>query len=392
MTVPCKACGTAGPEPFYAQSGIPTNSCLLIEGEAAARGFSKGELELACCPACGFIQNNRFVPESAVYSQAYEETQAFSPRFTHYIDELIDDQDRKHGLAGKTVLEIGCGKGDFLERLVERTGARGIGIDPAFRPDRRASTTPDRLTFVQDFYGPAYAHVDADYICCRHTLEHIPDVAAFLAMVRAGIGERTDVVVLFEVPDVERVLAELAFWDIYYEHCSYFSAGALGRLFQGSGFDVLSVRKVYDGQYLVIEARRAQGSPPDLPAGLDPPKAMAALARAFASRMQVKLEALRSDLDAWRADGKRIVLWGSGSKAVAYLVSLGVSEEVQAVVDINPHKAGCYLAGTGHPVVAPSRLLELQPDVVLVMNPIYLEEIGRTLAGLGLAPELHGLD
>lgn len=392
MSERCRACGAAAPVPFYRQSGIPTNSCLLIEDAAAARDFPRGELELACCPGCGFIQNTRFISESAVYTPDYEETQAFSPRFLRYVDELIDDQDRRHGLAGRTVLEIGCGKGDFLRRLVERTGARGIGIDPTFRADRAGDTAPERLTFIQDFYGPRHADLPADYVCCRHTLEHIPDVRDFLAMVRGSIGGRPEVVVLFEVPDVERVLKELAFWDVYYEHCSYFSAGSLARLFDRAGFDVQEVRKVYDGQYLVIEARPRTGDATPLPPSLDRPEATLELARRFAAGMATKLAGFREALASWRRAGKRIVLWGSGSKAVAYLVALGLGEEVQGVIDVNPHKAGYYLAGTGHRIEPPERLPELAPDVVIVMNPIYRDEIGRMIAGFGLAPELVALD
>jgi len=393
VSVRCRACGAGDPEVFYCQSGIPLNSCLLIRDRAAATGFPTGDLELACCSACGFIQNNRFVDHSVVYSPDYEETQAFSPRFIGYVDRLIEDQDRKHGLAGKTVLEIGCGKGDFLERLVARTQARGIGIDPAFRPGRSNGETGERLTFIQDFYGPAYAHLRADHVVCRHTLEHIPDVAGFLGMLRRGIGERADVVVLLEVPDVERVLAELAFWDVYYEHCSYFTRGSLARLLQRTGFAVGDVQKVYDGQYLLLEARPrvAPEAAAALPSGLDRPAETAALAGAFATGMTEKLGALRAQLDAWWRAGKRIVLWGSGSKAVAYLVALGVDEEVLSVIDINPHKAGYYLAGTGHRIDPPSRLPALAPDVILVMNPVYLDEIRAMVASHGLTPELHGL-
>ena len=60
---------------------------------------------------------------------------------------------------------------------------------------------------------------------------------------------------LFELPDVRRVLDEVAFWDVYYEHCSYFSAGSLARLFRATGFEVLDLALDYDDQYLLLEAR-----------------------------------------------------------------------------------------------------------------------------------------
>lgn len=366
---------------------------MLVDGREAALAFPKGDLELSFCPSCGFIQNDRFDPRLATYTVACEDSQAFSGRFMRFVDETITNQDAKYGLAGRTVLEIGCGKGEFLARLVERTGARGIGIDPAYVAGRVGVPAAERLTFIQDFYGPAYAHLEADYVCCRHTLEHIPDVGAFVSQLRRAIGDRPDVVVLFELPDTERVLAERAFWDIYYEHCSYFTAGSLGRLFRRAGFELLDLYKVYDGQYLMIEARPAIGGGMSAPLPIEePPAVTAEWVRGFEIAVRGKIEALRSAVRGWALAGKRVVLWGSGSKAVACLTTLGIGDEVAGVIDINPHRVGKHLAGPGHRIEAPESLVGLRPDVVLIMNPIYRAEIQAQLQSLGLAPELHVLD
>lgn len=391
MKESCPACGGGPPQAFYAQAGIPVNSCLLVDDRETALAFPKGDLELAFCAACGFIWNTRFDPGAVTYSTSYEETQGFSGHFRRFVDGLIDDQDRRHRLAGKTVLEIGCGKGEFLVRLVERTGARGIGIDPAYRPDRTVSPAADRLTFIQDLYGPAHADLAADLVCCRHTLEHIPDVLDFVRLVRRGIGDREDARVLFEVPDTRRVLKELAFWDIYYEHCSYFTAGSLARLFARAGFHVDDVRTAYDGQYLLLEARPAAG-PGASGAAADDLEATATLVERFAGEVPRRLDELRAEVDGWHAAGRTVAIWGSGSKAVAYLTSLGLGTEIAAVIDINPHKAGKFMAGTGHRIDPPEHLRGLRPDVVVVMNPVYVAEIGAMLGELGLAPMLRALD
>ena len=47
------------------------------------------------------------------------------------------------------------------------------------------------------------------------------------------IGDR-GTTVLFELPDVACVLEDVRFWDLYYEHCSYFSLGSMARLFRAS--------------------------------------------------------------------------------------------------------------------------------------------------------------
>ena len=384
----CQACGGSRLEAFYELRDIPVHSCLMVNSREAALSFPRGDLELVFCEDCGFVQNRLFDPDKENYSPDYEETQAFSPRFMRFVDEICADQDRKYHLADKTVLEIGCGKGEFLVRLCETTGCRGIGIDPGVRPERLRSPALERITFIRDFYGPEYADLAADYVCCRHTLEHIQPVRAFMELVREAIGPREDTVVFFELPDTRRVLEELAFWDIYYEHCSYFTAGSLARLFRASGFEVTHLYRAYDDQYLMLEGRPAPApTRAHLPLEEDLEETRALVAR-FREGIGGRLEGLRRDLRRWQRDGRRVAIWGSGSKAVSYLTTLGLDEEITAVVDINPHKWGRFLAGSGHEIVSPDRLRELRPDVVVIMNPIYTEEIRADLASRGLAPEL----
>ena len=384
----CQACAADRLTSFYEVKGIPVHSCLMVETRAAAAAFRKGDLELVFCEACGFIQNAAYDPGLQHYSPDYEETQAFSPRFMAFVDELCADQDRKYRLAGKTALEIGCGKGEFLVALCERTGCRGIGIDPGYRPERTASPAADRLTFIQDFYGPRYAHLQADYVCCRHTLEHIGPVGDFMRLVRASIADRPGVTVFFELPDVERVLEECAFWDIYYEHSSYFTLGSLARLFRATGFDIHELWKAYDGQYLMLESTPATGqTAPRLAAEDDLARTQAQVA-SFRARIGPTLERLRNDVLRWKAGNRRIAVWGSGSKAVSYLTTLGIGPMIDAVVDINPHKWGKFLAGTGNEIVGPAALTDIRPEVVVVMNPIYEAEITADLHGRGLRPEI----
>ena len=81
---------------------------------------------------------------------------------------------------------------------------------------------------------------------------------------------------------------------------------------------------------------------------------------------------------------KRVVLWGAGSKGVAFLTRLKIHNEIEYTVDVNPHKHGTYMAGTGHLIVGPGVLKGYKPDVVIVMNPVYLTEIRHDLNQMGL--------
>ena len=81
-------------------------------------------------------------------------------------------------------------------------------------------------------------------------------------------------------------------------------------------------------------------------------------------------------------------MWGSGSKGVAFLVTLGVTDQIEYVVDINPIKHGKFMPGSGHPIVGPDFLQQYRPTHVIVMNPIYCDEIGRDLRRMSLESEM----
>jgi SAM-dependent methyltransferase len=388
----CAACGGGDIQIFYRVGDVPAHSCLMLSSREEALAFPKGDIELGFCRGCGFIGNVRFDAGLNRYSAAYEETQAYSPRFLEFLDEVWDDQIARFELGPRmTALEIGCGKGEFLVGLCERSGCAGIGLDPGYRPERTRSSAADRITFIRDFYGPKYAHLHADYVCCRHTLEHIAPVLDFVRLVRETLGERPHVNVFFELPDMERVLEQGAFWDVYYEHCTYFTRGSLARLFRAAGFDVHRLFKAYDDQYLMLEAQPAPG-PTDaaLPQENDLARISALVGR-FEQQVSERLRSLSQTLARHRARGHRIAIWGSGSKCVSLISSLRPGPELAAVVDINPHKHGKYLAGSGLEIVSPAALQSLRPDMVLVMNAIYTEEIRRDLAARSLRPELIAL-
>jgi hypothetical protein len=219
------------------------------------------------------------------------------------------------------------------------------------------------------------------------TLEHIYDTLEFMQTVRRSIGKRRDTLVFFQVPDLGRILHINAFWDIYYEHCSYFTSATLRNLFQMSGFEVVTSSTEYDGQYLQIVARPATQSQRALAAAPELASMSASLdhftdksAKAIAAWNNVLREAARLK--------RKIVLWGSGSKAVSFLSAMEDSAHIEYVVDINPYRQGHFMAGTAQTIVPPEFLADYKPDVVLVMNPIYRDEIQHKLADCGCTPQL----
>jgi C-methyltransferase-like protein/methyltransferase family protein len=275
--------------------------------------------------------------------------------------------------------------------MCELGGNRGTGIDPGFDPDRvEEGTAP--VEFIKDYYSDRYAHLNADAVICRHTLEHIHDVSGLLGLVRrSAVKEHS--VVLFELPDVMRVLREVAFWDVYYEHVSYFTPGSLARAFRAAAFDVVDLALDYDDQYILIEARtRGEETPAPIHDLEERVEDVVHAAHEFSAAFERQLRTWKRKFAAARERGERVVLWGAGSKAVAFLTALGASDgAIDYAVDINPYKQGTFLAGAGQQVVPPEFLRDYRPSTVVAMNAVYLAEIAATLDDLGVEAILESV-
>jgi 2-polyprenyl-3-methyl-5-hydroxy-6-metoxy-1,4-benzoquinol methylase len=384
----CPVCCHQGVDLFIEIEDVPVHCNLLWPTREAALNAPRGDIRLAFCNACGMIYNLALDPSRMQYTQAYENSLHFSPRFQAYAQALADRLIEQYQLRGKTIVEIGCGKGEFLSLLCQGGGNRGIGFDPSYDGSRDCGEGLGEITFIHDFYSEAYAAYAADFICCRQVLEHIQNPRDFLLRLRRAIGNRRGTVVFFEVPNVLYTLRDLGIWDIIYEHCSYFSAASLARLFTGAGFHILKLYEAYEGQFICIEASPASAIlPPDV-ALTENLQELSGLVAVFAEHYRTKISRWRNYLRHTVQNGRRAVVWGAGSKGVTFLNTLKATDEIRYVVDVNPHKQGMFVVGSGQGIVPPNFLRSYQPHIVLVMNAVYQMEIAELLSALEVTASL----
>ena len=117
---------------------------------------------------------------------------------------------------------------------------------------------------------------------------------------------------------------------------------------------------------------------------------------AFITRYRDRADYWRSQLADCAERGDGFAIWGAGSKGVTFLnvladTSAGMNS-VLGVVDINPLKQGKFVAGTGHEVVAPERIVEIGVDRVVAMNPLYVDEIREQLLDLGYRGTVEAIE
>jgi SAM-dependent methyltransferase len=387
-TTTCPVCNSSKFGVFFEMLDVPVFCNLLWPERDAAKDCPKGDIKLAFCSDCGFIYNVAFDPKLLDYCPDYENSLDFSPRFQDYAKSLADRLIQRYDLHDKEIIEIGCGKGDFLLLLCELGNNRGIGFDPSYiaKPDRQ-SPASDRVEFVRDFYSERYSDRQGDFVCCRHTLEHIERPNVLLNTLRKTVGDRLETPIFFEVPNALHTFHNLAIWDIIYEHCGYFAPVSLAYAFSASGFDVRQVTEEFQGQFLGLEAFPGNANSQLTPDQIQAVRQLASDIREFTRKFDAKIAEWKQKLEDIAANGQRVAIWGAGSKGVTFL-NLLKGDLVEYIVDINPRKQGMYVPGTGQKIVPPEFLKEYRPDVAIVMNPIYSNEIQKSLGDLGLETEL----
>lgn len=381
MAESCPLCERGALQRFLQVDAVPVMTTQLWSGGEAAAGAPRGDLDLAVCDRCGAIRNVAFDSSLVDYDGSYENSQLFSPAFEGYARalaaELVESFDLRDGL----VLELGCGKGEFLAMLCDAGCARAIGFDPTYEGEVDDQLLGDRIQIERRLFEPSDA-VPADLVVSRHVLEHLEDPSSVLAGMRAGTGEPAASLYL-EVPDVRYVLSPTGMWDLIYPHVTYFSPPSLEALVGRAGYDTTACATVFGDQFLTLRAT-PRSTPYELPDS-DPRVAdLVARAHAFGDQF-------RRTLDGWSerlADGATTALWGAGAKGVTFLNSLPADESVELVVDLNPRKQGRYLPGTAHQVHSPDALRAEAPARVIVMNPMYRDEIEAQLLEMRVEAEV----
>lgn len=356
---------------------MPVFCNVLHTSEESARGTERGDIRLGACASCGMIYNVAFEPSKVEYAEGYENSLHCSAQFRQFADQLACHLCARYGLRDAKIVEIGGGRGEFLSLLCELSDSRGICFDPSVPRGEPALEGVEIVRAPFDDRGD----LRADFLCCRQVIEHIPEPRPFVRRI-ADVARRSGGVgVYLEVPNALWTLRDLGIWDIIYEHCSYYAPCTMARLLELEGLTGMHVRESFGGQFLSAESPVADAVAPP---ALGTVQELQGLVDAFARDFRSATRAWSARLDEAVRDGRSVAIWGVGSKGVTFLNTVGGDGRVAHAIDINPRKHGGFTAGTGHRIAGPESLKGASLDLVVVMNPLYIEEVRTTLKGLGV--------
>jgi SAM-dependent methyltransferase len=374
----CSVCGATEFVDFLEIKGIPAQDGVLWPTHDDAVRAPRGDIRLSLCLNCSFAGNRSFEPALLKFT-GYNVSAEHSPLYQAFIKGLATDLIERYSLRNKTVLDIGCGNGYFLKTICALGGNRGVGFDPSYTDVGGGSKD---VQFFQDYYSEKYSDYKADLVCCRQVVDHLGNPRAFLKTARRAIGERPDTVVYFEVPNPERRLLRFTPWQIGYEHGSWFFAASFRRFFEVCGFEVKRIAAVHSGDYLGIEAVPVAHAV-ETPVSRDETGRLADQLKTLSTRFHDEVSGWRERLDRMQSDGVRAIPWGAGEHGIGFMSILDIRDQMPYIIDINPHRVGKFIPGTGQKVVAPEFLAEYKPDVLIITNRTYEKEIQEHARRLG---------
>ena len=330
---------------LYKQEKLPVFQNRMYDTEEEAQACPTGDMLLVQNSKTGLIYNEAFRPELVAYDSAYQNEQGLSGLFQAHLLEVSRIVDR--GMGKTELVEVGCGKGLFLELLL-RHGFEVTGFDPTYEGNNPR--------VLRHFFAPGVG-IHTKGLILRHVLEHIPNPVNFLqqlCIANGGSGR-----IYIEVPCLDWICRHRSWFDVFYEHVNYFRLSDFDRIFT----NVIESGRIFGGQYLYVVADLASVRIPvaEENNSLNFPKDFT--------------DGITKRDPLWTASA---AVWGGASKGVIFsLMKERIGQPVKTVIDINPAKQGKYLPVTGLIVQSPERALATLPpkSAIYVMNSNYLEEI-----------------
>lgn len=352
-------------------------------------------LRVLVCENCWLVQTEDFAEADEFFASTYAYFSSFSSSWLAHAKAYVDEMVGRFGLDGTSkVVEVAANDGYLLQYVAER-GIPCLGVEPTLSTAQAAREKG--LQIVNEFFGVELAERlvaeghRADLTVANNVLAHVPDINDFAAGFATLLKPQG--VSTFEFQHLVPLVDECLFDTIYHEHYSYLSLTAAEQILATAGLHVFDVAEVpTHGGSLRLFAQRSDTGTRARAQSVDDLLARETAAgvngseyyRGFQSRVDAVRQGLLDFLAKAEAEHKSVAAYGAAAKGNTLLNYSGVgADQIDFVVDANPHKQGQFLPGSHVPIVDEDHLKAAEPDYVLVLPWNLLDEISRQLHYIG---------
>ncbi|MEO0659980.1 MAG: class I SAM-dependent methyltransferase [Planctomycetota bacterium] len=378
----CRLCGSNDIESFLDLGAMPLSDGL-VDADRVGAEDARFPLEVCFCHTCGAVQILDTVAPEVLFADDYPYFSSFSDALVAHSKANVDARVAEFGLGPESLaVELASNDGYLLQHY-QAAGVPVQGIDPAKGPveaARERGVPTEHAFFTEDLSRDLAARgVRADVLHANNVLAHVPDPNAFAR----GIGRvlKDTGVAVIEVPYLRDLIEHAEFDTIYHEHLCYFSVTALEGLFGQNGLELFRVERlgIHGGSLRLFVGKDRPKEESTLRLMAEE-KALGMLDveyyKGFSRDVNAVRDGLREIVAEHLAAGKKLAGYGAAAKGAIMLEYVGLGrDDLMWVADRNVHKQGRHMPGNHIPIVSPDRILEDQPDALLILPWNFKDEI-----------------
>lgn len=325
------------------------------------------KLDFCQCPCCGLVQ-------LATTPVSYYKTVIRSGGISSTMHKLRKDKYQyfyeKYHLKGKKLLEVGCGRGEFLKIWNEGFDIRAVGIEYGLELVKTARN--EGLEVYKGFAESADTELPEapyDAFVQFNFLEHQPNPNKMLQCLYRNTT--AGAVGMVTVPSLEYILKYNGYYELIRDHIAYYSIETLKLLFEKNGFEVLENEIINRDTHSVIVRKRP---------------------RIDVSLWKDNFVSLTNEINTlfslYSKKGEKVAVWGASHQGFTLLASMNLSDKVAYVIDSAPFKQGKYSPGSHIPIVDKSYFKEESVSAILIVAPGYTDEIAHIIK-TELSSDIH---